>query len=104
MEEKGVKILRDFIGERMALAMENAKQNPRYLKHISEQVESRKLADVVLGKMQKEDKLTIRRYCESEAAKMGFEMEEIYIQGLKDCVKLFSVLGVTEALGTKVEV
>jgi hypothetical protein len=53
--------------------------------------------------MAKEDRLTIRRFYEDEVAKMGFEMEEIYIQGLKDCVKLFSVLGVSEVFGTKVE-
>lgn len=103
MEERGIKILRDFMWERIDLALEKSKQNLRYIERCTQQVESKKLADAVLEKMEKEDRITIRRLYEDETAKNAIEMEEIYIQGLKDCAKLFSVLGVSEAFGTKVE-
>ena len=89
-------MLREFIGERMALAMDKAKQDPRYIKYHEQQVKSQQLADAILEKMVKEDRLTIRRSNEDEIASIGLEMEEIYIQGLRDGVKLLSILEVVD--------
>lgn len=97
MTDSERKILREFVSGRLAIMFDRLKDNTRYLEVCEQQHKSEKFADELLHKLEKDDRITIHRHYEGEVIKTGIEIDEAYLQGLRDSVKILSLLGVFSA-------
>lgn len=88
------KVLREFVSGRLSIMFHQLKDNTRYLEICEQQNKSEAEAEELLHKLEKADRITIRRHYEGETAKSGIEIDEAYLQGLRDSVKILSLLGV----------
>lgn len=91
------KVLREFVAGRLSIMFNQLKDNTRYLEICEQQNKSETEADELLHKLEKADRITIRRHYEGETAKSGIEIDEAYLQGLRDSVRILSLLGVFSA-------
>ena len=88
------KILREFVGGRLGIMYDRLKDNTRYIEVCEQQKISDEVADALLHKLEKDERITVRRHYEGEVIKTGIEIDEAYLQGLRDSVKILSLLGV----------
>lgn len=91
------KVLREFVAGRLSIMFNQLKDNARYLEICEQQDKSEAEAEELLHKLEKADRITIRRHYEGETAKSGIEIDEAYLQGLRDSVRILSMLGVFSA-------
>jgi len=84
----------DFISSRVELALEQISRNPKYIELCGYQEE--KTIDSILEKLDKEDRIVIRRYYENDTAKRGYELDEAYRQGIKDGIQYLLCLDVLQ--------
>lgn len=91
------KMLKEFVSGRLAIMFNGLKDNTRYLKVCEQQKTSEQTADELLHKLEKDERIIIRRHYEGEVVKTGIEIEESYFQGLRDSVKILTLLGVFSA-------
>lgn len=88
------KVLREFVAGRLSIMFNQLKDNTRYLEICEQQNKSEAEAEELLHKLEKAGRITIRRHYEGETAKSGIEIDEAYLQGLRDSVRILSLLGV----------
>ena len=86
--------LREFIGSRQDIALNRLVDNTQYQEMCQRQGKTSADADNALEKLEKEDRITIRRHYEGEMERTSFELDEVYLQGLRDSVKILALLGV----------
>lgn len=91
------KVLREFVAGRLSIMFNQLKDNTRYLEICEQQDKSEIETEELLHKLEKADRITIRRHYEGETAKSGIEIDEAYLQGLRDSVRILSLLGVFSA-------
>ncbi len=96
MTESESKALRQFIFSRLNIMYERLEDDARYQDACKQQRKREAEADAVLHKLEKPERITVRRHFESEVAKTGIELEEAYIQGLRDSVRALAFLGIFE--------
>lgn len=94
MTDSERKILGSFINSRLEIALKRLDENTDYLEQCRQQEKSGEAAEALLHKLEKEERITIRRHYEGETAKTGFELDEAYLQGLRDSIKILAFLGV----------
>ena len=93
--------LKMLINARVEFAVLSLKENnPQYADVSQKQEESWKVADEILNRLPREDRLTVTRYYEEEVHRHGFELDASYLQGVRDCVKALMFFGV---VGTRKE-
>ena len=85
-------MLNTFIDSRLEFALKRLDDNPAYQEQCRQQGESEEVAENILHKLEKHERIAVRRHYEGETAKVCFELDEAYLQGLRDCVKLFAFL------------
>lgn len=83
-----------FINSRIEIALKRVHEDPQFLEYMRKHKESETVVDELLQKLTKDERLTIRRYNEDEMTRENFETNEIYFQGLRDCLQALSFLGV----------
>ena len=88
------RMLNGIISERVEIAHNQLKQNIRYQNISEQQKQAGVHADEILNKLEKDENIAVRRYYEYETEKLGIGLNEIYLQGLRDGVKILAVLGV----------
>ena len=91
------KVLREFVSGRLAIMFDRLKENTRYIEVCEQQNNSEQVAGALLHKLEKEERITIRRHYEGEVVKTGIEIDEAYLQGLRDSVNILTLLGVFSA-------
>lgn len=90
---------KDFVIARIEIALLRLRNNPAYIKRCRQQEKSEEKVDKLLHKLNKRERITIRRHYEGETVKQSFELDETYLQGMRDCVQILSFLN---ALDTEV--
>lgn len=88
------KMLRTFITQRQEIAYNRLRENECYQAICERQKRTDADVDEVLHKLEKDERLTVRRHYEGETEKTGIELNEVYLQGLQDSVKILALLGV----------
>ena len=87
-------ILNGLIDSRLEIAWKRLDENTAYQEQCRQQEKSGEAAEELLHKLEKEERITIRRHYEGETAKTSFELNEAYIQGLRDSMRVLAFLGV----------
>lgn len=82
-----------FIISRIEVSLQRVKDNPEYRDYCRQQDASGDVVEELLHKLDKDDRITIRRHYEGQTTKENFELDSAYIQGLKDCFRVLSFLG-----------
>ncbi len=91
--ENAQKAVKDFISSREVLAVMGMADNQRYNEICRELKVMEQAANEVLNKLEKDDRITVRRYYEGETQKASHESDEIYLQGVKDCMSALMFFG-----------
>jgi len=95
MADNECQAIKDFIGSRVNFAIFKLEDNnPRYQEVRKNQQEKWQSVDVILRKLENDDRRAVLRYYEDEVHKFGFESEESYLQGIKDCFSMLAFFGV----------
>jgi len=97
MTDSERRMLGSVIDSRLEIAMKRLEHNTEYLEQCLRQEKSGEAAEELLHKLAKEERIAVRRHYEGETAKTGLELNEAYIQGLRDSVKILAFLGVFSA-------
>ena len=90
---------KDFVIARTEIALLRLRNNPAYIERCRQQEKSEEKVDKLLHKLNKRGRITIRRHYEGETVKQSFELDETYLQGMRDCIQILSFLN---ALDTEV--
>lgn len=99
MSESEYRLMKEIIGSRTEFAILNLRDsNPRYNEVHKSQEEKWESIKAILFKLEKEDRLSVTRYYEDEVHKSCFELDESYLQGIKDCL---GVLGFFDLIGKR---
>ena len=98
MNENERNALNDFIGSRAAAAIFKLKEScARYQEIVKKQEERwEQMIGPILRKLEPEDKRTITRYYDEEVHRFTLEFDEVYLQGIRDCLNglvFFGLLG-----------
>lgn len=76
--------LGDFISSRVEAALERVSRNPEYQELKEYQEKSEEEVDKFLEKLGEGERRTVQRHYERETTIVNYELEETYLQGLKD--------------------
>ncbi|WFR58806.1 hypothetical protein QA584_06925 [Anaerocolumna sp. AGMB13025] len=99
MKNAAQKTLQALVDLRIEFAISRLKEKPKYM----ELNEAQKATEAKLEKMLRDsyhkEQIPIDLYFENQSIKEGFEFDEIYYQGLKDCFYLMKLLGVIQEEG-----
>ena len=82
----------EFITERIEVALFRCRDNPAYIERCRQQDKSEEVVDSLLEKLKKKECMVIRRHYEGETVKQNFELDETYLQGMRDCIQILSYL------------
>ena len=87
--EKAAKNSRDswknLITSRIDTALERVnRDNSEYIELCQQQQKAERLVDVLLKKLDAEEQDIVRQYYDKEIEKENYELEETYMQGVKD--------------------
>ena len=94
--------VKDFINSRVNMAILKLKdKNPLYQNVCEKQEANWQSVDAILQRLGKDDRRAVIRYYEEEVHKFGFEFNETYLQGVKDCFSLLAFFGVLDGRCTK---
>lgn len=86
---------KNLITSRIDAALERVnRSNSEYIELCKQQEASEKVVDNLLKKLDKEEQAVIRQYYDKEIEKENYELEETYIQGVKDGIRFLLGLGV----------
>lgn len=86
---------KSFISSRIELALERiSRKNPEYIKLCEQQDKSQETVDALLEKLGEKDVMTVRRHYEMETMRQSFEIDEAYMQGVKDGIQFLAGLGI----------
>lgn len=83
---------RVFIMERVEAALFRCRENPAYMERCRQQDASGEVVDGLLKKLKEKERRTICRHYEGEIVKQNFELDETYLQGMRDCIYILSCL------------
>lgn len=83
-----------FLTSRIEISLERVSRDPQYREICQQQVKEEKTVGILLQKLEKEERIIIRRYYERIIEKGNYELEEAYIQGMRDCMEFLKKLGV----------
>ena len=97
--EKTAKSSRDswknLITARIDAALERVnRKNPEYIELCQQQEKNKEIVDMLLKKLDAEEQAVIRQYYNKEIEKENYELEETYMQGVKDGIWFLLGLGV----------
>ena len=85
----------EFINARVNFAIHKLEDiNPRYHEVCKNQETAWQSIDLILQKLEKDERRAVITYYEEEVHKFGFESNESYLQGIKDCFSVLSFFGV----------
>ena len=76
--------LGDFISSRVEVALERVSRNTKYQVLKEYQEKSEEEVDRLLERLEEDERRTIRRHYERDTTVVNYELEEAYLQGLKD--------------------
>ena len=96
MTEEERKLLRAFIGARENTAITRLRHELRYVEVCRQQEASGEAADALLHKLEKDERIQVRRHFEGDMARINIEMDAVYLQGVRDGVRLVSHLDAPE--------
>lgn len=85
---------KSFISSRVDLALERISRNPEYIELCEQQDKDQEAVDSLLKMLGEENALTVRRHYEMETARQSYEIDEAYLQGIKDAIQFLGGLGV----------
>lgn len=95
MSETEINGIKSFMAERQEIAYKRLQGNRAYQDVFYKQDESEKIVEALYhDRFTKEERIAIRRHYEGENEKEFYEMNEVYIQGFKDCFRLIIFLGI----------
>ena len=97
MTDSEEKILGSLIDSRLEIALQRLDSNISYREQCREQEVSGEAAEELLHKLTKEERIAVRRHYEGETARTGYELNEAYVQGLRDCIRALIFLGAFNA-------
>ena len=100
MTDSEHKALRQIIFDRLHVIYKQLKYDVQYQEVCEQQRKSEAEAEALLHKLEKSERITIRNHYEGEVNKANIELEEAYIQGLRDCVQALIFLGVLDVGGS----
>lgn len=83
----------NLIMNRIEAGLQRLQNNPAYKERCYQQKMSEEAVDGLLLKLDEEERDTIRHHYEGETVKQNFELDETYLQGMRDCVQILSCLG-----------
>ena len=88
------KMLRHFVSARQEIAFSRLQYSARYQEICERQKRTDADVDDALAKLEKDERIIVRRHYEGDTEKTGCELNEAYLQGLRDCVRILALLGV----------
>ena len=88
--------MRSLIGAREDFALRQLDRNLEYQQVCERQDKSEKTVDELFERFEKEERITICRHYEGDVEKTNYEIKAAYIQGLRDCFRLFGFLSGNE--------
>lgn len=91
--------MKEFLSSRVELALERVSHNPEYMELCRSQEEGERTVAFLLEKLAKEERIVIRRHYEDDTAKKGYELDEAYIQGLRDGIRFLLYLDLFQVKG-----
>lgn len=91
---------KNFVIARIENALTRLRSNPAYMERCHRQEKSEEKIGKLLQKLKKHERITIHRHYEGEMVKQSFELDEVYLQGMRDCMQILSFLN---ALDTEVQ-
>jgi len=95
MTKEDNRIIQSLIAEREEVAYRRIKDDTYYQKICNRQKEDRKVVEELYNdRFTQEEQDTINDYHEGGNEKRSMEIDEVYIQGFKDCFKLIIHLGI----------
>ncbi len=83
----------NLIMNRIEVGLQRLRNNPAYKERCYQQKTSGEAVDRLLLKLDEEERDAIRHHYEGETVKQNFELDETYLQGMRDCVHFLSCLG-----------
>lgn len=86
-------MLKTLINMREEIAMNRLKNNLQYLEVYVQQEKTENIVKELFQRFERDERISIHRHYEGETRKHGFEIDEVYLQGLKDSIKFFAFLG-----------
>lgn len=86
------KTYKEFVIARIEVALQRLHNNPMYMEWSRKQDASGEKVEKLLHKLSKKERIAIRRHYEGEIVRENFELDETYLQGMRDCVQIFSFL------------
>lgn len=89
-------MLKALVNMRDEIAFKRLKENTRYLEICAQQEKTEIMVEELLHCFEKDDRIFIRRHYEGETAKQGFELEAVYLQGMRDSAKVLAFLGMID--------
>ena len=99
MGESEQKAIKAFINSRQELAMLKLAANPKY-QEVCRQLEvSGETADAILNMLEKDERVAVRYHYEETVHKSGYEHDEMYLQGFRDCLSAMVFFGVLRPNG-----
>lgn len=88
--------VRSLIGAREEFALRRLDSDLDYQGICKRQKKSEETVEELLERFEKEERITVRRHYEGEVEKTNCEIKVAYIQGLRDCFRLFGFLSGNE--------
>lgn len=85
---------KSFISSRVDLALERIGRNPEYIELCEQQDKNQETVNSLLEMLGDENALTIRRHYEMENMRQSFEIDEAYMQGVKDAIQFLGGLDI----------
>lgn len=82
-----------LLTSRIDLALDLVSENPEYLTVCKQQGKAKSEIDMLFERFSREEKRLIESYDEGETHKETFEIRAAYLQGMRDCFTVLSVLG-----------
>ena len=90
------KVLNNIIGIREDSALNRLKHNPEYLKLCEQQEKTESIVKEMLHSFSEEDLNFLYRYYDGETEKQCFELNAVYLQGMRDSAKILAMLGILD--------
>ena len=104
MAENECQAIKDFIGARVNFAIFKLDDNnPRYREVCKNQEKNWQTIDVILRKLEDDDRRAVLRHFEEDVHKFGFESDGAYLQGVRDCFSMLAFFGVLGESGRCVQ-
>ena len=84
----------NLIASRIEISLERVGKEPEYKELCRQQAISEKRLNEVLTRFSKEDQNVLHQYYDQSIEKENYELEETYIQGVKDGIQFLFGLGI----------